>query len=217
MSAPSGIGSAIDVSAPECSAAVRCWLGRCWRGVAASWRSVTRSLRLLGRVHAALVVVLLVGLYEHWVGWVAGSASAAVLLLAWPGIHTRSWTVVVERWHTKRWYRRHWGLVCGRVGLSVHRSPADQHLGRHHRTRTTGSGSAGRVVQLSVTVVPRLLSVRVSGPLVVLRARCELISAISCCKCWSPSAVISMAVCSTRTWPVPEERPTARRTRMWMP
>lgn len=186
MSGPTAT-TAFHVSGPGWPSVARRWAGRSWRAAAATCRSVTRSLRLLARVHATLAVVLLIGVHEHQSGWVAGSASAGVLLLAWPGVHNGSWTVVVERWHTKRWYRRNWDVVCGRVGLCVHRSTADQHLARRRRgaarlgltmargstdrTGATGSGSACRVVPSSVTVVPRLVWVRVSGPLVVLRIR----------------------------------------------
>lgn len=172
--------SPVTVTGPGRAPTLRHVVGKSWRGATAAAWSVTRSLRLLGRVHAALAAALLVGLHEHVVAWMVGSASAGVLLLVWPGAHTRSWTVVVERWHIRRWYRRNWNLVCGRVGLSVHRSTADQHFGRRRRrfgrllpslTTASPKGSAGRVVPASVTVVPRLVSVRLSGPLVVLRVR----------------------------------------------
>ncbi|MEO3937538.1 hypothetical protein V3N99_12365 [Dermatophilaceae bacterium Soc4.6] len=183
---PAPASSAIDVPAPGWPTLARQVLARCWRLLAVAWRSVTRSVRLLARVHLALVLVVLVGWYQHRTSWVLAGGSVAVVLLAWPGVHRLSWTAVVERWHTIWWYYRYWEVTCGRVSLSVYRSSADQHLARRRRglarllpaslpwsgraTRSSKASSA-RMLPSSVTVVPRLQSVKVRGPVVVLRVR----------------------------------------------
>jgi len=73
-------------------------------------------------------------------------------VLLWPWLHGRSWRAVVERWHTKRWFASRWESLAGQIGLSVHR-PAKAPGGK------------------AATVVPKLVRVSVSGPVVRLRVR----------------------------------------------
>ena len=127
-------------------------LAALWRAVSAVAWSVRRSLRLLRWLHVALVVVAVAGWLLDRPTLVAGSGGVGTALLLWPRLHGRSWRAVVERWHTKRWFTTRWESLAGQVGLSVHR-PAKTHGGR------------------AATVVPRLVRVRVSGPLVRLYVR----------------------------------------------
>jgi len=123
-----------------------------WRPVGAVVWSARRSLRLLRWLHLTLALVVLVGWLADSPALVGGSAALGAALLVWPRVHGRSWRAVVERWHTKRWYTTRWESLADKVGLSVHR-----------RAKTPGSQS--------VTVVPRLVKVTVTGPVVVLRVR----------------------------------------------
>ncbi len=127
-------------------------LGQRGAAVEAVVRSVRRSLRLLLWLHLAVAVTVLVGWLADVSAVVAGGATLDAALLLWPRLHARSWRAVVERWHTKRWYTTRWESLADKVGLSVHR-----------RAKTRD----GR----SVTVVPRLVKVTVTGPVVVLRVR----------------------------------------------
>jgi len=127
-------------------------LASAWQPVGAVVWSVRRSLWLLRWLHLSLTVVVLVGWVADRPALVGGSATLGAALLVWPRVHGRSWRAVVERWHTKRWYTTRWNSLADKVGLSVHR-----------RAKTPGSRS--------VTVVPRLVRVTVSGPVVVLRVR----------------------------------------------
>jgi len=123
-----------------------------WRMVAAAAWSVRRSLRLLRWVHRALAVAAVAGWLLHRPALVAESGGIEAVLLLWPRLHGRSWRAVVERWHTRRWFTLRWESIAGQVGLSVHRP-----------SKTAGVPAT--------SVVPRLVRVRVSGPVVRLWVR----------------------------------------------
>jgi len=127
-------------------------LGAAWQPVSAMALSVRRSLRLLRWLHMALVVAVAASWTSHRPALVAGGSGATAALLVWPWLHGRSWRAVVERWHTKRWFVSRWESLAGQVGLSVHR-PAKAPGGK------------------AATVVPKLVRVSVSGPVVRLRVR----------------------------------------------
>ena len=123
-----------------------------WQPVAAVAWAVRRSLRLLRWLHVALVVAAAAGWLLDRPPVAAGSGGVGAALLLWPRLHARSWRALVERWHTKRWFTARWESLAGKVGLSVHR-PA----------KTSGGHAA--------TVLPKLVRVTVSGPVVRLQVR----------------------------------------------
>lgn len=93
---------------PAQTRAVSDRLARAWHPVGAVVWSVRRSLRLLLWLHLAVAVTVLAGWLADVSAVVAGAATLDAALLVWPRLHARSWRAVVERWHTKRWYRTRW-------------------------------------------------------------------------------------------------------------
>lgn len=123
-----------------------------WWQSRALGRGVARSARLLRWVHLTLAATVVLGWRLAATSLVVAATAAWLGLLVWPRVHGRSWEAVVERWHTIRWYRRRWTTLADRCGLSVHRA-----------SRQPGVPGS--------TVVPRLVRVRVSGPVVRLHLR----------------------------------------------
>jgi S-DNA-T family DNA segregation ATPase FtsK/SpoIIIE len=123
-----------------------------WWQVRALRRAVARSVRLLRWLHLVLGATVAVGWRVAATSVVVATSAVWLTALAWPRLHSRSWRAVVERWHTVRWFRRRWTTLADHCGLSVQRP-----------SRQPGVPS--------FTVVPRLMRVRVKGPVVRLHMR----------------------------------------------